>query len=318
MGPSEVLAMPRIAVTGSEGFIGRALRAALTAEGHEVWPVAKELLVLDERGEGARALAAGMGKAYAVVHLAARAHVMVETQSNPLAEYRRVNLEGTLAVARAAINAGVSRMVFVSSIGVLGNASGDHAFSEDDRPSPCEPYAISKWEAEQALHAMTQGSQLQLVVVRPPLVYGPHVKGNFLRLLRLVKRELPLPLGSVHNLRSYVGLTNLCDLIIACIVHPAAIGRTFHVADGEDISTPQLLQMMAGAMGKHSRLFRGPTPLLRGVSKLIGKQAEFERVTGSLRVDARLARATLGWSPKWRLEQGISDMVRSFMEEDVA
>jgi UDP-N-acetyl-alpha-D-quinovosamine dehydrogenase len=315
---SSVLAMPKIAVTGSEGFIGRGLRAALTTEGHEVWPVAKGLWVPDKDGEVGRALVAGLGGVHAVVHLAARAHVIVETHSDPLAEYRRVNLEGTLAVARAAINAGVSRMVFVSSIGVLGNTSGNQVFSEDDRPSPCEPYAVSKWEAEQALHAMTQGSPVELVVVRPPLVYGPHVKGNLLRLLRLVERELPLPLGSVHNLRSYVGLTNLCDLLIACIFHPGARDRTFHVADGEDVSTPQLLQMMAAAMGRHSRIFRCPVSLLRGVTKLLGKQAEFERMTGNLRVDARLARAVLGWSPKRRLEQGISDMVRCFIEEGVA
>jgi nucleoside-diphosphate-sugar epimerase len=248
-----------------------------------------------------------------VIHLAARAHVTREAHDDPLGEFRKVNLHGALAVAELAARARVTRFVFVSSIGVLGNASGGRIFSESDAPSPAEPYAVSKWEAEQSLRVLAKSSALQIVVVRPPLTYGPHVKGNFLRLLRLVKSGVPLPFGGVRNSRSYIGVHNLCEFLILCAFHPSANGRTFNVSDGEDLSTPELLQLMAAAMGKKARLFHCPAPLLRAAATVLRKRTELDRLTANLRVDSSLAREALGWRPALDLRTGIAQMVRSFV-----
>jgi len=259
-----------------------------------------------------------MRGAHAVIHLAARAHVTHETLREPLQEFRRINRDGTLAMAEMAARSGVTRFVFVSSIGVLGNASGSRAFREEDVPSPLEPYAVSKWEAEQELRALAANSRLEVVVVRPPLAYGPHVKGNFLRLLRLVGSGVPLPFGAVDNRRSYVGLHNLCNFLLVCALHPSAGGHTFHVADGEDISTPELLVMMAAAMGKKARLYRCPPGLLRAAASILGRRGELERLTADLRVDPAFAQTVLGWQPIVPLPIGIAKMVRWFMLESRA
>jgi nucleoside-diphosphate-sugar epimerase len=207
----------------------------------------------------------------------------------------------------------VARFVFVSSIGVLGNASGSRIFTDSDAPAPAEPYAVSKWEAEQGLRVLAQSSALQIVVVRPPLTYGPHVKGNFLRLLRLVRSGVPLPFGGVRNSRSYIGVHNLCEFLILCAFHPAANGLTFNVSDGEDLSTPELLQLMAAAMGKKARLFQCPAPLLRAAAMVLRKRTELDRLTANLRVDSSLARKALDWRPAVDLRTGIAEMVRSFV-----
>ncbi len=256
-----------------------------------------------------------MRDATAVVHLAARAHVIVERQRDPLGEFRKVNLTGAVVTCEAAMRAGVPRFVCVSSIGVLGTASGDRIFTESDPPSPTEPYAISKWEAEQALHAMEVTSpSTEIVVVRPPLVYGPGVKGNFLRLLRLIHSGLPLPLGKVKNQRSYVGLHNLCEFLMVCALHPHAKGL-FLVSDGEDVSTPDLLNIIAEAMGKRSRVFDFPRLPLYALATALGRGAELERLTGNLRVDSSLARSKLGWNPSMNLHAGIVQMVDWFLAE---
>ena len=168
-----------------------------------------------------------------------------------------MNVDGTLAIAEMAVRARVARFVFLSSIGVLGNASGGRTFEESAAPAPVGPYAVSKWEAEQALRSLGEKWRPEIVVVRPPLAYGPRVKGNFLRLLRLLDTGVPLPFGSLHNCRSYIGVHNLCNLLVSCAFHPAADGSTFHVADGEDVSTPELLRLIAAAMGHRARIFRG-------------------------------------------------------------
>lgn len=304
--------MSKVVVTGSDGFVGKSLTEMLEFAGHQVLPLARAQLALGERQIFNPPVESAMRDAQAVVHLAARAHVTRETYDDPLGEFRRVNLNGTLAIAEMAARTGVARLVFVSSIGVLGNASGSRTFNEGDVPSPQEPYAVSKWEAEQALHALAANCALQIVVVRPPLVYGPHVKGNFLRLLRLVGSGMPLPFGAIENSRSYIGVRNLCEFLISCAFHPSANDRTFHVSDGEDVSTPELLQLIATAMGKRARLFRCPASLLRAAAIALRKGSELDRLTANLRVDSTLARNTLGWRPAVDLRAGIVEMVRSF------
>ena len=304
--------MSKVVVTGPDGFVGRILCEMLRSAGHQVVPLSRAQWVLGERRIVDPSLASAMQDAGAVIHLAARAHVTKETHEDPLGEFRRVNVQGALAVADLAARTGVARFVFVSSIGVLGNASGSRIFTESDAPSPAEPYAVSKWEAEQGLRVLAQNSALQMVVVRPPLTYGPQVKGNFLRLLRLVKSGVPLPFGDVRNSRSYIGVRNLCEFLILCAFHPSANGRTFNVSDGEDLSTPELLQLMAAAMGKRARLFRCPAPLLRAAAIAFRKRTELDRLTADLRVDSTLARRTLGWRPAVDPRTGIAEMVRSF------
>ena len=307
--------MSKIVITGTSGFIGSALSRMLLERGHEVVSVPRELLLATREIEDAQALELLMRDAVAVIHLAARAHVIVERQRDPLGEFRKVNLAGAVITCEAAMRARVPRFVCISSIGVLGTTSGDRTFTESDPPSPTEPYAISKWEAEQALHAMEVTSpSTEIVVVRPPLVYGPGVKGNFLRLLRLIHSGLPLPLGSVKNQRSYVGLYNLCEFLILCALHPQAKGL-FLVSDDEDVSTPDLLNFIAEAMGKRSRVFDFPRLPLYALATALGKGAELERLTGNLRVDSTLARSRLGWSPSMNLRAGIVQMVDWFLAE---
>jgi nucleoside-diphosphate-sugar epimerase len=307
--------MHRIVITGTSGFIGSRLKRMFQEHGHEVVPVPRELLFAKQEAEDARALEALMRDAAAVIHLAARAHVIVERQNDPLGEFRKANLAGTVVTCEAAMRAGVPRFVYVSSIGVLGASSGDRVFRESDPPSPVEPYAISKWEAEQALHEMEASSpSTQIVVVRPPLVYGPGVKGNFLRLLRLVHSGVPLPLGNVKNRRSYVGLHNLCEFLMLCSHHPQAKGL-FLVSDGEDVSTPDLLNMITDAMAKRSRVFDFPRLPLRVLATALGKRAELERLTGDLRVDSSFARSKLGWNPTMSLRAGVAEMVDWFLGE---
>ena len=246
-----------------------------------------------------------------VIHCAARAHVINETEPDPLAAYRAVNVEGTRRLAEQAVVAGVKRLIFVSSIGVLGiHTNRRGLFSSSDTPSPVDDYATSKWEAEQALWEVSAKTGLEVVVVRPPLVYGPGVKGNLARLLKLVRSGVPLPLGAVQNQRSLIGLDNLVDLLIRCVDHPAAAGQTFLVSDGEDLSTPDLLRHMAAAMGRSARLVPVPVPLLRLAGSALGKRAEIDRLVGSLQIDSSHTRQVLGWTPPVSVEEGIRRMVQ--------
>jgi nucleoside-diphosphate-sugar epimerase len=307
--------MSRIVVTGADGFIGKPLTRMLTSAGHEVIAVTRKQIVLGDRQITDLPLESSMRESQAVIHLAGRAHVTRELNQDPLAEFRRANFNGTLSVAEMAARAGVPRFVFVSSIGVLGNSSGDRPFSERDAPSPQEPYAISKWESEQALISLGQKCALKIVVVRPPLVYGPHVKGNFLRLLRLIASGVPLPFGAIRNCRSYIGVRNLCDFLLSCTFDQAAAGMTFNIADGEDVSTPELVKTMAAAMGRKPRVFPCPTSILRATAIALGKRAELERLSTNLRVDSSLARAALNWHATETLRDGIAEMVRWFTLE---
>lgn len=245
----------------------------------------------------------------AVLHLAARAHVLDESADRPLDLFRKVNVKGSLNLARQAARAGVKRFVFISSIGVNGSQSF-RPFTADDPPNPDEPYAVSKLEAEQKLHGLSKKTGMEIVVIRPPLVYGPNAPGNFGRLVKLVEKGLPLPLGAVRNKRSLVALDNLADLISVCINHPLAAGETFLVSDGRDLSTPELIRKLASAMGKNARLIPVPPLLLRMAGRMTGKSAAVEKLISSLQVDISHTCKTLNWQPPVSVKDALRDAVR--------
>jgi len=240
-----------------------------------------------------------------LIHAAARAHIMKDEVSDPLAEYRRVNVEGTLNLARQAAAAGVKRFIFISSIKVNGEVTVDGAFSADDKPAPEDAYGLSKWEAEQGLRQLASETGLEVVIIRPPLVYGPGVKGNFASMIKLVEKGLPLPLGAIHNKRSLVGIDNLVDLIIHCIDHPAAANQVFLAGDGEDLSTTELLRGVGNAMGKPARLIPVPAGLLQFGATLLGRKAMGQRLLGSLQVDISKTCELLDWKPPYTVEKGL-------------
>jgi nucleoside-diphosphate-sugar epimerase len=295
----------RILVTGAAGFIGQSLVEHLRRGGRDVLPVTRDMV-------------AQMTDVDALVHLAARAHVVADTAADPLEEFRRVNVTGTERLADAAVRGGVRRFVFVSSIGVLGNDSGGRAFTAADPPQPNEPYAVSKWEAEQRLLERVAGTATEAVIVRPPLVYGPGVKGNFLRLLRLVNSGLPLPFAGLEARRSFVGLQNLCGLLEACIDHPAATGRVLLAADGEDVTLPELLDAIARGLGRPARLFKVPWPLVESLAAMAGRRDDLARLVGSLRVDASETRQVLGWQPHVRFDAGIRAMAEWYVARETS
>jgi nucleoside-diphosphate-sugar epimerase len=241
-----------------------------------------------------------------LIHAAARAHLMKDEVADPLAEYRRVNVEGTLNVARQAAAAGVKRFVFISSIKVNGEATvKGKAFHADDIPAPEDAYGLSKLEAEQSLVKLAAETGMELVIIRPPLVYGPGVKGNFASMIKLVGKELPLPLGAIHNKRSLVGIDNLVDLIIRCIDHPAAANQVFLAGDGEDLSTTELLRGVGRAMGKSARLIPVPAGLLQLGATVLGRKAMAQRLLGSLQVDISKTCELLNWKPPYTVEEGL-------------
>lgn len=242
-----------------------------------------------------------------VIHAAARAHIMKDEVADPLAEYRRVNVDGTLNLARQAAAAGVKRFIFISSIKVNGEQTPlGQPFTADDTPAPEDAYGISKWEAEQGLQQLVSDTGMEVVIIRPPLVYGPGVKGNFASMINLVAKGLPLPLGAIHNQRSLVAVDNLVDLIITCIDHPAAANQVFLAGDGQDLSTTELLRGVAQAMGKPSRLIPVPASILMLGATLLGKKTMAQRLLGSLQVDISKARNLLGWEPPISVEEGLS------------
>ena len=238
----------------------------------------------------------------AVVHLAARVHVMRDTAADPLSEFRRVNVDGTLNLARAAAAAGVKRFVYLSSLKVNGESG---TFAADDPPAPQDAYGISKHEAEAGLRMIAAHGTLEVVIIRPPLVYGPGVRANFAALVRAIARGIPLPLGAVRNLRSLVGIDNLVDFILTCIGHPAATNETFLVSDGEDLSTTDLARRLARAMGRRARLIPVPAAALMLMATAIGRRDVAERLLGSLQVDISKSRRRLAWNPPISVDEGL-------------
>ena len=303
----------KVLVTGATGFVGTALCARLAASGYGVVPAVRsksglpnEVVVgnLDASIDWRPALIG----CDAVVHLAARVHVMGDTAQNPLALYRATNLDATLNLARQAAQVGVKRFVFISTIKVNGEGR-DAPYGETDAPAPDDAYAISKWEAEQGLQRIAADSGLEVVILRPPLVYGPGVKANFLRLMQMVHKGWPLPLGAIRNHRSLLYLGNFVDAIRVCIEHPDAAGQTFLLDDGEPVSTPQLIRAVAHAMGRPARLLAVPVGVLELAGTLLGKRAAVARLTGSLYVDGSAIRSQLGWVPPFSMEAGLAATV---------
>jgi nucleoside-diphosphate-sugar epimerase len=246
-----------------------------------------------------------------VVHLANRVHVPAGSPHVSLAEFRRVNVAGTINLARRAAARGVQRLVYVSSIGVNGNRTGESPFRETDPPSPQEPYAQSKWEAEQGLRSVEIETGMEVVIIRPPLVHGPDAPGNFGRLLRLVRSGIPLPFGMTRNRRSLIGIDNLVDFILVCMDHPAASGENFVVSDGEDVSTPDLVRGLASSMGRPALLVPIPLWLMTTGASVFGMQDTVQSLLGSLQVDAGKAHRMLNWRPPVSLDEGLRRSVQA-------
>lgn len=308
---------PVVAVTGASGFVGSALCRHLAGLGHPVlpmlraprpdWPGARIVGELGPDTDWAEALEG----AEVVIHCAARAHIALRPGPQDLDACRRINVGGTQSLARAAARAGVRRLVHVSSIKVLGERSlPGSPLSASSPPAPEDAYGVSKWEAEQALQSVAAQTGLQTVVVRPPLVYGPGVKANFLRLMQAVQRGVPLPLASVDNRRSMVALDNLTDLLAVCAEQPAAAGGTFLVSDDQDLSTPELIRGMAQALGRQARLWPVPPAWLRLAGRLTGRTDQVERLIGSLQVDIGHTRRALHWAPRCTVQQGLESATR--------
>jgi len=314
----------RILVTGANGFVGRALCKALhqssyqvrtttrTANKHQTSP--DQFLVGDiiATTQWEQVLP----DINVVIHLAARVHVMNDQAVDPLSEFRKVNVAGTLNLARQAAMAGVKRFIFISSIKVNGESTAaNHPFSADDIPAPADAYGISKREAEDALRLLAEETGLEVVIIRPPLVYGPGVKANFLSMMRWLHKGLPLPLGNIDNKRSLVALDNLVDLIATCVDHPAAANQTFLVSDDEDLSTSGLLHRMAKALGKTAWLLPFPGWLLTMVAGLIGKKAVAQRLCDSLQVDITKTRQVLNWTPPINVDEGLRRAAQKYLTD---
>lgn len=309
----------KILITGFRGFVGKALTSTISNRdlvllGREkssdlVFPFFQCDFNTDDDCSDA------LSGICTVVHIAALAHIMDMQASDPLSVYRKVNTLGSLNLARKASAAGVKRFIFISSIKVNGESTlSDKPFRYDDMPSPEDPYGISKAEAEVGLKQIAADTGMEVVIIRPPLVYGSGVKANFAAMMKLAQKNLPLPLGAIHNKRSLVALDNLVDLIVTCIDHPKAANQTFLVSDDHYVSTTELLQMMTLTAGKKPRLIPVPVSWLKLAGKLIGKQAVIDRLCGNLQVDIQHTKDTLGWKPPISVEEGIK---RCFVKEDL-
>ena len=315
----------RVMVTGASGFVGREVVAQLLRSGREVTAALRgsapdgacattalrTVQVADlASATDWRAALAGVD---VIVHCAARVHVMRETAADPMAAFRQVNVDGTLQLAKQAVAAGVRRFVFISSIGVNGAETFGTPFKPDDLAAAHSAYARSKHEAELGLLALAGNSPLEVVIIRPPLVFGPGAPGNFERLMRALQRGFPLPFGAVHNRRSLVALRNLVSLIEVCLDHPAAANQVFLVSDGDDISTTELLRRVATALGTRPRLLRVPAGVLKTVAGLIGRAPLAQQLCGSLQVDISKTRTVLGWAPVIRLDKALDETAREFL-----
>ena len=298
----------KIVVTGANGFIGYALSTQLRNQQHDVISAVRrscgipnETIIADDLSSNS-----ALTNQDVVIHTAARAHVMNETKADALAAYRAVNVDGAKKLAEQSAASGVKRFIFLSSIKVNGErTNAGTRFTSEDNAFPEDAYGISKWEAEQALYEVSARTGLEVVIIRPPLVYGPGVKGNFHSMLKWLSRGIPLPLGAIHNTRSLVGIDNLVDLIITCIDHPAAANQTFLVSDGEDLSTTDLLHRLGKALHKPSRLLPVSASMLEVAAQLVGKKAVAQRLLGDLQVDISKTREVLDWSPIVSVDEGL-------------
>lgn len=321
--------MLKVLVTGANGFVGSVLCRRLLQGGYitraglrtpELWPALRsavpglsEFAVLGDLGAGP-SLNGALQNVTVVVHLAARVHIMHDSAVDPLDTYKRVNVDGTVALAYAAGKQGVQRMVFVSTAKVNGESTSGKRFTEGDLPNPRDPYARSKWEAEEMLHSVVAETGLEVVIVRPPLVYGPGVRANFLRLMRLVARGVPLPLPDNNNRRSLIGVENLADCLVRCVSHPGAANQTFMVSDGEDVSTRELVARLATPLGRPARFLPIPETVLRLAARLAQREAILNRLCGSLELDSGKIQRMLEWKPPVTLDNGLEATARWYVE----
>jgi nucleoside-diphosphate-sugar epimerase len=327
-----------ILITGANGFIGQALYKRMLADGYQVRGAvrsAAQITALPSGIEGAMVGDIGPETDWSealdgiegIVHLAARVHVMRESAVDPLAAFREVNVEGTKCLAIAAADAGVKRFVYISSVKVNGESTGDmgqgagnrkhgigsrrsvpkESFSEKDIPEPRDPYGISKLEAEQVLRNVAADTGMEVVVLRPPIVYGPGVKANFLRLLQIVWMGIPLPLANINNCRSFIFLGNFIDAIITCIEQRKAVGQTYFVSDGEDVSTPELIRRIAYSMGRPARLYFFPTSIIQLFAGLSGKSVMVDRLVSSFTVNISKIKRDLNWNPPYTMDEGLKE-----------
>jgi len=318
---------PIIAVTGANGFLGRKLVSAAVSRGWTVRAMIRESGSRHAFPDGVQTQSidlvadesqwrAALADVDVVVHAAARAHILRETAADPAQAFASLNTEATERIALAAAACGVKRFVFVSSIGVNGSSSESGVFTEQSAENPSSPYAVSKRNAENALRKVAAAGTMQTVIVRPPLVYGPEVKANFLRLLALVDRDLPLPFKGIDNRRSFVFVDNLVDLILTCCVHPQAAGETFLAGDGSEFSTQELILELSKRMGRRGRLFHLPAPVMKLAAQLLGRRSVYEQLCGSLEVSAAKAGRKLDWHPVVSPQSGLDSTVQWFVENN--
>jgi nucleoside-diphosphate-sugar epimerase len=317
--------MMNVLVTGASGFVGRAILEYLNRDrGIQVSGTVRQYLPSSIPGVTYSEVAAigpetDWSKAVSdidlLIHTAGRVHVMSDSSGDSLAQHRRVNVAGTLNLARQAAEAGVKRFIFLSSIKVHGDATQrGHPFCAEDTPAPNDAYGESKLEAELSLQRLSQASDMEVVVIRPPLVYGPGVRANFLAMMRWIQKGWPVPFGHVDNRRSLVALPNLVDLIKVCCIHPAAAGQIFLVSDGEDVSTTELLNRIGDALRKPVKSVPLPAGLVRTLAALAGKKDQIDRLFGSLQVDICRTRTVLSWSPIVSMDEALKETARYFLD----
>lgn len=315
--------MTRVLVTGANGFVGSVLCEQLVAEGFKVRGTYRSRTIADSCPNNTDKAIVGeinsntdwkeaLREVDIVIHLAARVHVMQETETDPLSAFEAVNTQGTLNLAEQALNSGVIRLIFLSTIKVNGEQT-EKVYSASDEVNPSDPYAISKWHAEQGLQSIRKKNRIEVVIIRPPLVYGPNVKGNFLRLIKLINKGLPIPLASVKNKRSMVSIDNLCNLIKTCLEHPKADGEVFLVSDDQDLPTPELIRLIAEYLQKSARLLPFPVQWLYFLAALVHKRQEVEKLCESLQVDIEKNQEILNWQPPFPVSEGIRKTVADYL-----
>lgn len=316
----------RVLITGADGFIGKALCRGLRSSSWQVVEAVRSQINSPMKKQDNEVFVIGdlcddtqWGKALhevdQVVHLAGRAHIINETDISPLAAYRKVNTQATKLLALESAQRGVKRFLFVSSIGVYGNCTlHGGSYSENDHPNPHNDYALSKLEAENSLLAIASETGMEVVIIRPTLVYGPEVKANFLRLIQLVDKGPPLPFGSLKNIRSFLALDNLVDFITICLKHPSAANEIFNAADGQDISTLDLIDRIGASLGKNPIVYPFPVSLLSFLCRVVGRGNDFTGIAESLRVDITKAKEKLGWQPPVTLDQELAKTVQWYAD----